>query len=395
MSDYNLYVKELELKNNILDLKFDYTESAYENQPILKLGYTYYAKQVREKLNDNDLKKRKIFLITNNFEEEIPDYDKDLNSIVPKSLSFDKDDKVFTRDFFKLWEIIKHFKFLNEKSVKSLSLCDNGGFLQCIYYFRNKYHSNKKDTYFYNGYTNKEISEVLKSKFKDNKLKKHEFGPVEHFDDSETLSDYNNIESIIKKNKLSDIDFITANGIVNYNNIEFKENNFFKLMLGIIIFALKTQKNGGNFILRFEDCFTIKTIKLFTILDECYDKIYVFKPLFSRAYSNEKYLICEKFNLNNTKKEKLINNLKNLLNNTLNLEKKNLHMNDIISDFEIPEKSLELFSLINRELVNSEHLNINKLIEYKNNKNYFGEQYHLYRNNQIKATEWWINKFLN
>jgi len=177
--------------------------------------------------------------------------------------------------------------------------------------------------------------------------------------------------------------------------LNLKKIPFFKLMLGIIIFALKTQKSEGNLILRFEDCFTIKTIKLFTILDECYDKIYIFKPLFSRSYSNEKYLICKKFKLNNVKKEKLINNLKNLLNSTLNLEKKNLHMNDIISDFDIPEKSLELFSEINRDLINSEHLNINKLIEYKNNKNYFGEQYHLYRNNQIKATEWWIQKFLN
>ena len=86
MSNYVSYNKKLEIDKGILDKKFDILESAYETQPIFKMGYTYYTKQVREKLNNNDLSKRSIFLITNNFEENIPDYDEDLNKLIPKSL---------------------------------------------------------------------------------------------------------------------------------------------------------------------------------------------------------------------------------------------------------------------------------------------------------------------
>lgn len=394
MSKYASYDKKLEINKGILDKKFDVLESAYETQPIFRIGYTYYTKQVREKLNNNDLSKRSIFLITNNFEENIPDYDQDLNKIIPKALSFEKDDSVFSRDFYKLWEIINKFNLLKAKSVKTVSLCDNGGFLQCIYYFRNKYHSNKKDSYFYNGFTNKEINEYLKSKFKDIKLQRSNSGPLEFFDNSGTLSSYDNIEKIITKNKISKIDFITANGVINYDNIEFKENKFLTLLIGIIIFVLKTQSNKGDFILRFEDCFTYKTIKLFCILNECYEECHIFKPLFSRPYSNEKYLICKNFNLQNTKIDKLLKSLKDMLNKIKDIESNNLHINNIITEFEVSEKTMDLFSEINKTLVNQEHLNINKLIEYQNNKNYFGEQYHNYKNEQIEANKWWFEKFI-
>lgn len=394
MSNYVSYDKKLEIDKGILDKKFDILESAYETQPIFKMGYTYYTKQVREKLNNNDLSKRSIFLITNNFEENIPDYDEDLNKLIPKSLSFEKDDSVISRDFYKLWEIIKKYNLLSGKSVKTVCLCENGGFLQCIYYFRNKFYSNKKDSYFYNGFTNKEINEYLKNKFKDIKLSRQNSGPLETFDSSGYLSNYENIEKIIQKNKIAKIDFITANGTLKYDNIEFKENKFITLLLGIIIFVLKTQSNKGDFVLRFEDCFTYKTIKLFSILNECYEECFIFKPLFSRPYSNEKYLICKNFSLPSTKIDKLIKNLVDTLKKMKETEGKNLHVNNIISEFEISNNTMNLFSEINKNLINQEHLNINKLIEYLNNRNYFGEQYHNYKNMQIEANKWWFEKFI-
>ena len=49
---------------------------------------------------------------------------------------------------------------------------------------------------------------------------------------------------------------------------------------------------------------------------------------------------------------------------------------------------------MNSKLAAHEHLNINKVIEYKNGKNYFGEQYHKYRDNQINANKWWESTFM-
>ena len=42
----------------------------------------------------------------------------------------------------------------------------------------------------------------------------------------------------------------------------------------------------------------------------------------------------------------------------------------------------------------NEHLNINKIIEYKKGKNYFGEQYHKFKEIQIDANKWWENTFI-
>ena len=46
---------------------------------------------------------------------------------------------------------------------------------------------------------------------------------------------------------------------------------------------------------------------------------------------------------------------------------------------------------MNIELSNRQYKEINKIIEYKNGGNYFGDNYHKYRNEQIKANKRWLN----
>ena len=61
MSKYIPYIKKLTFSNNIIDNNFDVIDSGYENQPLFSLGYHYYTNQVREKMNDDELQKRKFF----------------------------------------------------------------------------------------------------------------------------------------------------------------------------------------------------------------------------------------------------------------------------------------------------------------------------------------------
>ena len=98
-------------------------------------------------------------------------YENSLDNIISKKFNFDKTTKGITRDFYKLWEILVYFDLLNDKEVKTLSLSDNGGFLQCIYEYRNYYYSSSKDTYCYQSTNEKEISECLKGNIKNNKIK--------------------------------------------------------------------------------------------------------------------------------------------------------------------------------------------------------------------------------
>merc|ERR1711998_585117 len=102
---YKPFIKDLNFKSNIIDANFDVISSQYENQPLFNLGYHYYTKQVREKMNSADLKKRNFYLIVNEFENKIPEYDDTLDFLVSKQLKFTKGEEVISRDFYKLWEM--------------------------------------------------------------------------------------------------------------------------------------------------------------------------------------------------------------------------------------------------------------------------------------------------
>ena len=67
-----------------------------------------------------------------------------------------------------------------------------------------------------------------------------------------------------------------------------------------------------------------------------------------------------------------------------------LNSKKIVADKGYSELMLPLIDTLLKE----SNLNINKLIEYLNNKNYFGEQYHNYKNLQIDANKWWFEKFI-
>jgi hypothetical protein len=130
---------------------------------------------------------------------------------------------------------------------------------------------------------------------------------------------------------------------------------------------------------------------MINILHDCYKEVYICKPLFSRDYTNEKYLICKNLNISDKDKNNLISKLEKILND---FNKSNLVIADLISDKIYKIEEIKDIVFINNNLSNNEHNNINKIIEYRNKKNYFGEEYNKFRNNQIKNTDWWFNTFI-
>jgi len=390
MSNFAPYIKKLEFSKDILNENFDFVKTNYENQPKFNLGYHYYTKQVREKMHIDEFKRRNYYLIVNQFESNIPDFKNDLDNVISKKLN----SKIMTRDFYKLWEMLVYFDLLDDKkNVKTLSLSDNGGFLQCIHEYRKQYYKSSKDEYCYHATDNKDISECLKGDIKKNKIKQVNTDNMEVLNTSLLLSTKNAINKFVKDNKLSNIDLITGNGTVNNfnNNLESKMYNH---MTGQILTALNIQKDGGSFILRIEDCFTDVTIKLLNVLGNCYKEVYVCKPLFSRSFNNERYLVCKNFNLSSSNRKKLITKLEKLLDEINNIYSSNSNIFDIITNFTQDKKVEDVISEMNSKLAANEHLNINKVIEYKNGKNYFGEQYHKYKEMQINANKWWEITFI-
>ena len=377
MEELKPFIKKLSF-NKIIDNKFDLVKSKYYNEPLFSLGYHYYLKQVRQKLNSDDLINRNFYLVLSNFEINVPEYEDDLEKLLKKKLKLEN---FYSRDFFKVWEILSYFDILNDGSMKTLCLSENGGFISGINYFREYYFSSKSDKLSYEFKGRKEEFKLKDTKF--NKLDKNK--PLESFETSNSLLTVTDINKFIKDNKILNIDLITCNGS------DKDEIYLYKYLLSNILLVLKVQSKNGNFILRLNDIYTNFTLKMINILHDCYKEVYICKPLFSRDYTNEKYLICKNLNMSDKDKNNLISKLEKILND---FNKSNLVITDLISDKVYEIEEIKSIVSINNNLSNNEHNNINKIIDYRNKKNYFGEEYNKFRNNQIKNTDWWFNTFI-
>ena len=377
MEDLKPFIQKLSF-NKIIDNKFDLVKSKYYNEPLFSLGYHYYLKQVRQKLNSDDLINRNFYLVLSNFEINVPEYEDDLEKLLKKKLKLEN---FYSRDFFKVWEILSYFDILSDGGMKTLCLSENGGFISGINYFREYYFSSKSDKLSYEFKGKKEEFKLKDTKF--NKLDKNK--PLESFETSNSLLTVTDINKFIKDNKLLNIDLITCNGS------DKDEIYLYKYLLSNILLVLKVQSKNGNFILRLNDIYTNFTLKMINILHDCYKEVYICKPLFSRDYTNEKYLICKNLNMSDKDKNNLISKLEKILND---FNKSNLVITDLISDKVYEIEEIKSIVSINNNLSNNEHNNINKIIDYRNKKNYFGEEYNKFRNNQIKNTDWWFNTFI-
>ena len=71
-----------------------------------------------------------------------------------------------------------------------------------------------------------------------------------------------------------------------------------------------------------------------------------------------------------------------------------MHINDIITNYEFTDVDIEKICSINNLITSDEYLNINMVVDYNNKKNYFGEQYHKYKEAQMDASKFWNDKFM-
>ena len=209
--------------------------------------------------------------------------------------------------------------------------------------------------------------------------------PLEIFNTSNSLLTVLDINKFIKNNKLSNLDLITSNGS------DKGETFSYKYLVSNLLLVIKLQNKGGKFILRLGDIYTSFTVKIINILHDCYKEVYLFKPLFSREYTNEKYLICINFNLGDKDKTNLITKLEKLLDE---FSKNKFVITDFITSKTYDSDELKDVINLNNFLSNKEHNNINKIIEYRNKKNYFGEESHSYKENQIKNSDYWYDTFI-
>jgi 23S rRNA U2552 (ribose-2'-O)-methylase RlmE/FtsJ len=270
-----------------------------------------------------------------------------------------------------------------------------GSFVQACMYYRDKISKkSNKDTHYVVSIKSDKSNVPSLDKLEQNinknqksKLKLHSYTP----DDIGDLTNFITLSNVNKKMKTK-ADFITADGGFNWTNENFQEQEAYILLIGEIISATENQNDKGHFVLKIFETFTNVTIKLVDILKSMYKNVFIYKPFTSRQSNSEKYLICESFKGKDKNKDKSIILLKEILK-SMN-ENKDLYLQDIFSSYTISQTNETLFRSLNMRLMIKQMKQINKTINYINSQNYFGDTYHEYKNNQIKATEFWFEHFM-
>ena len=417
MTEYKPFIFKLRSSDNkILDKpieKKDIVISPIINYPLLSLGYHYFIHRTKESMErTNQLEsKNKFYYIVNPFEHTISNYDDDLSSNTKKFFKMkDNDPKILSRAFYKMWEILMYFDIASKKDLNYAALAEGpGSFLQAVLKFREKYNYDlKKDKYFgvtihpENG-NNIEMGKQFLGhydKLYHDLINVHKTYPLETANKykGKTNGDITNVKTIsIFKKEISKskkyADLVTADGGFNWDDENFQEQEAYQLILGELVAAVRVQNINGTFVLKLFETFTMNSLKLIYLVSSFYYESYICKPLFSRSSNSEKYLICKGFKYDQTKDAKLLDKkIKNLEEILSSLSTDN-YLQDIYPDLVLPDGYVEDFKFINIMIANDQQIMINKIITYIDGNNYYGDEYHSYKNKSINATKWWFDKF--
>ena len=402
-------------KDDIFNYNNDVIKSPYQNMPLFSLGFHPYIHQTKEKMEIvNNLKKKRenFYYVVNPFEHKIPNYEESLSDSTKIYFNLAKDSpKILSRAFYKLWEILYIFDLIdiNQKNITYAALAEGrGSFLQALMYYREKFSQNnsKKDKYYAVSIHSEDKNvQNIASQFigyHENKnpgrLHVHKTYSKEKAFGSKTKDngDLTDIKTIslfkkdIKKNKKW-ADIVSADGGFQWLDENMQEQEAYALLLGEILGAISVQAKKGSFVLKLFESFTLLTVKMIYIVNMFYDISYIFKPFTSRPSNSEKYLICKGFKYDQDSKElqQKIKKIEEILEQFNTKE----HINDIFTQFKVPEDFINLFRNIDTNIANNQQIEINKMIDYINGNNYYGSKYHKFRDDQIEATKYWKETF--
>jgi hypothetical protein len=129
--------------------------------------------------------------------------------------------------------------------------------------------------------------------------------------------------------------------------------------------------------------------KILACLTNFYSNVYIYKPLTSRGTSAEKYIVCLNFKKPSSK---VIEKMESIVDNMNKNKNKNLV--DIFSDYVIDNNLKNILKNANIQMSNKQFININETVTFINKQNYRGYEYDNKRQEQIMASEYWIENFL-
>jgi len=392
---------QLKKNDNILDEISKPSFSVFPNMPNFKYGFYFYIFQTKNKMEifESDKKVKDFHKIVNAFEDTVPndepikqyknDKIKSSDDINTFSIKYFNSDRIISRAFYKLWELVMMFPLIKDstKNITSIHIAEApGSFVQSVIYYRNKFFNStdtKGDTYIATSIQpQKKTSDYVPS-FNQDLTNNKQFKHWSYKDSDLTKPDI--IDKFVGEYSNS-ADFITADGGFNWKDENFQEQEAYLLLLSEIYCAMKVQKKGGSFVIKFFETFTDLTVKMIQILRQFYENVIITKPLLSRPSNSERYIICMDY--------KEVSGLDKIYDIIIKANKEtDKYIVDIFPDYNI-NSDLDIYiKLSSTQMSNRQHKQINEMITYYNEGNYYGDVYRTYLKNRRESNDLWISLF--
>ena len=413
---YNPFIFKLDQGNSDILEKSSDTNiilSSTINLPLISFASHTFQNRTKSAMSiTNNLQtKNNFYYVVNPFEDQIANYEDSLNNLTKYYLNI-KDDKpeILSRSFYKMWEILFLFNIADKKEMTFAAIAEGPGpFIQAVILFREKLKNGISNDKIFGIQVHSEKGKYLEmgkqflgfyndnhpglitlqqtvNPSKSNKFKAKSTGDIT---DIKTISLFK--KNIEKTKQYADL--VTADGEFEWDDINFQEQEGYKLILGEMVAALNVQAKDGHFVLKIFESFTLPTIKLLYLISSFYNETYIYKPFFSRPSDSERYLICKGFKYDQKKDSTMLNKKIKSLQDVLEKMNTLKYTFDIYPDLEVPQSFINKIKFINFKLANPQQIMIDEIIKYIKENNYFGDKYHTFREKQIDATKWWVNNF--
>lgn len=353
MEQYNPILEKLNIKNenifktSLTPIKF----SKNINYPKFTFGFQHFLHATKNKMDlfDTFKGKKKVYLVINEFEKSIDDY---TDSIENYSIGyFGLNEQKISSNILKIWEILSNIDnpILNNNLTTLIIAHDPTPFSIALSHYRKLYYSSYKNDKYITA----------------NKIENIKITPSELV--------------IIDVNHMFEIESSERN---------LREQLALPLLIQSLYYTLKSQKKNGILICKFYETYTISTVKLISMLSSFYKTINFYKPLISRNIKAEKYLICSDF----TENKNYIDIFEQLYNVIIKSTDK--YLVDFFPDYKLSEEFINSIISINNKISNKQYIQINKMITFINNQNYYGDVYHKSREAQIEANKYWLDRYI-
>lgn len=370
-------------KHDLSNIKLVYSD--YIQEPMIINGFNLFMMKNREKLNivkNLPESQKTIHHIFNEWDITIPsNNEKSISSIVQKNLnSTIKDD-----NFYKLWEIFNELSLLKDKEPIT-TICigtEPTTMVQAIINFRklnsDKYY--KKDLYCANSIYDDTIKCFSDTKLYINESFNNKKDTIKLF----KKGFLSKTEEVFKKKKNANL--IICDCELNWFDINYQEQEAFRIILGEIIFSLHLLEKEGSMIIKIYDTYTLLTIKMISIFSSFFKESIIIKPLTCSDAITEKYLIGKGYIPHKDNLHKLTKIMEELEND----KKYIIDIDNIIINNELTDNIIN----INQTLSDLQYTVINKMYKFICDKNYFGIEYHTQISKQLENTSKWIDKYLH